>query len=364
MHVALKRSMFLPALRKVTSVTSTTAIKEVLQHLLISADESGEYGLAMCGTDMELSMIVRTDADVLGTGAIVVPAKAFLSIVELAGEDISLEQVEDRIRVLTDNTEYSLPCLAPALCPDVPHISEVAQPVDSNGLQRALEVCLPAAGTDETRPSMLMIHFEADGAFATDGTRAHHAHFDNPLDGMDLPIGAVRPLLDVLKSSPDPYVYIDRSETHIIFLVGKVEYTTRVLDAAFPSVRGSMLTPRRVSHTVRLSISKPRLEVALRRAASISDDVTGVVSFQLFEPNKASLMASSAKGPKVVSTLDVDWTGAKRTLHFSVQALLDVVKVLKEDNVTIRLSPSVTDGSALISTSEIDAVVLSRVSTR
>src|ERR1035437_10351215 len=124
MHVALKRSMFLPALRKVTSVTSTTAIKEVLQHLLISADESGEYGLAMCGTDMELSMIVRTDADVLGTGAIVVPAKAFLSIVELAGEDISLEQVEDRIRVLTYNTEYSLPCLAPDLYPDVPHRSE------------------------------------------------------------------------------------------------------------------------------------------------------------------------------------------------------------------------------------------------
>lgn len=344
---------------KVSLAVSSISPNEVLRHILIQA--SKEQGVAFAGTDQELSVIARsTSPTVVAEGSVVLPLKDLASIVSLS-EDVVTMQVNEGVATFSSaDAVWVCQSALTDLFPDIPGISDSARPLSSKGLQRVLEAVSPAICRDESRPSLMMVSFDGEGAYATDGSRVHFGAFQTDFNGLQIPLAAVKPLQSLLKVTSEDYIYIDMNDTHVIFLIGMDEFSSRILDAQFPSVKQSMIDPRLATHSEEIVLPRERLRLALRRASAISDDGSGSVTIRL-SSKTCVLAAVNVKGSRVASSVETGYEGQIRQSTYLIQSLQDVLGVVGEETVTLRMSPSVADGSLLIRSQTETFILLPRV---
>jgi len=344
---------------KVSGVTGTPASNDILKHVLVQAHSGG---VAMVGTDMELSAIARSAEPKVETeGVIVLPIKMLGSIADLAGDIVTMDVKEGLARFISDDTVWQLNSVAHDLFPEVPRATDNARPISTSQLLRALEIVFPAVGRDESRPALLMVHFDALGVYATDGARAHFAALPSDFENLHIPAPAVRPLINLLKNTPEDYVYIDETAAHILFLIGPDEFATRMMDAQFPSVRGSMIDPRLKTHTEELVFSRERMRLALKRAAAISDDGAGSVTLKLNSEGACHITTSNMKGNRVATLLEIDYKGQPRSVTYLIPSILDLMNSFTDEMLTVKLSPSASEGVLLAHSEEATVVILPRV---
>lgn len=360
MKASFTKLNFQSLVRKVGGVTGSQAANEILKHVMVQA--SPEHGVAMVGTDAELSAIARSsEPKVEVAGSAVLPIRQLSQIADLCGDEVNIEMTDLLVTVTTDGTIWRISSLDPTLYPPVPRVGDSARPLGRERLLKALELVRPAVGVDESRPSLLMVAFDNEGVYATDGSRVHFAAIPNDFESLHIPANAIRPLIDLLSAAPDDYIYIDHTETHVLFVIGTDEFTSRLLDASFPAVKASMIAPRINTHTQQLQVARSRLELALRRAAVTSDDGSGAATLHFgLNAGECVVQAQNLKGDRVSTSVEMDYKGAPRAVTYAIPSLLDVLAALTDDTIQLRLSPSVSEGSLLVAQDGFIAVLLPR----
>ena len=345
---------------KVTSVTGTPTSNEILKHVLVQA---GDGTVAMVGTDMELAGIARSDTPTIKQdGICCLPIKTLSSIADLAGSQIVMDVKDNIARFISDDTVWAVNTVAHDLFPEVPRATDNARPIATNQLLAALEIVTPAVGKSESRPSLLMVYFDSLGIYATDGARAHFASLASDFEGLHIPAPALKPLIHLLKSTPEDYVFIEETESHVLFLIGPDEFATRLMDAEFPSVRSTMIDPRLKTHTEELTFSRERMKLALRRSASISDDGAGSVTLKLNpESNACHITASNMKGNRVATLITIEYEGKPRTVTYLIPSLVGLLNAFTTEMVTVKFAKSAAEGTVIAASEEAIVVVLPRV---
>lgn len=359
LEVVFSKPVLQAMVSKLSGVTGSPASNEILKHVMVQAAPTG---VAMVGTDMELSAIARSpEPRVVAEGVAILPFKTLASIADLAGDEISMKVDGSVATFVSDDTVWQVSTVASDLYPEIPRATDQARPLAAAALLRALEIVAPAIGRDEGRPSLLMVHFDALGAYATDGARAHFAALPSEFDGLHIASPAVKPLIALLKATAADYVYIDESASHIVFLIDQDEFATRMLDAQFPSVRASMIDPRVSTQTEDLTFSRERMKLALKRASAVSDDGAGSVTLKLGDSGACYIQSSNMKGNRVATLVEVAYSGAPRTVTYLIPSLEDLLSAFTDEMLTVKLSPNANEGALLAHTTEATIVILPRM---
>ena len=124
MRFSIQREAFLKRLQHVVGVVERRQTLPVLANLLLVVDANG---VSLTGTDLEVEMVARTEADDLDPGEITVPARKLFDICRALpdGSRIKVEQSGERVTVSAGRSRFTLATLPATEFPVIENIELV-----------------------------------------------------------------------------------------------------------------------------------------------------------------------------------------------------------------------------------------------
>jgi len=216
--------------------------------------------LEVAATDMELSLRTSLEADVDGTGEVVVPGRLLLDIVRsLPASEVSIEQRSEESVLLIDagSASYRLHTYSAEDFPRLPDLESVQlHPVEREALLETIGRVGRSASRDESRPVLtgILVQFQPGKLVmaATDSYRLAVKETPSPGDVPELeaiiPARALQELARMASGADE--VQLGVHENHVVFGVDGAWLTTRRIDGQFPNYR--QLLPEQFEHELQL----------------------------------------------------------------------------------------------------------------
>src|SRR3954451_22600736 len=247
MKFSIPRDQFLSQLGIAVRGVSTRSAIQTLAGVLIRA-ENGAVELQ--ATDMELGIRVRVDTAPERDGAVVLPGRLLLDVVRWRPQhQLSLEYraPEQDVELVSGPAKFHLRTLPLDDFPKLPdagdagtmHVPDGAF-VDAHG-----RVAL-SASRDETRPHLTGVLVSASGQelrmVATDSYRlsVKETTLEKPVDGSleaNVPARTLQELSLVASSGAAEQIEITALENQVIFNLGDVVISSRLVEGRFPNYR-------------------------------------------------------------------------------------------------------------------------------
>ncbi|TAL46778.1 MAG: DNA polymerase III subunit beta, partial [Methylovulum sp.] len=110
MKFIINREEILTPLQQIVSVIEKRQTMPILANVLMMIDNDQ---LVLTGTDLEIQIIAKINITTTTAGSITVPARKFLDICRLlpTGAEIKFEQQDDKVKILSNRSRFSLSCL-------------------------------------------------------------------------------------------------------------------------------------------------------------------------------------------------------------------------------------------------------------
>ena len=160
MNIICSKQKLQEGISIVTKAITGKTTMPVLEGIYIEATKAG---LTLIGSDMDVSIETKVEADVLQEGKIVIDAKIFSEIIrKLPNSDVKIEVVEnDRIQIACEKSLFNVVFMNQADYPALPTINEeITVEVPQNILKNMIKGTSFAIAQDEARPILQGILFE------------------------------------------------------------------------------------------------------------------------------------------------------------------------------------------------------------
>ena len=110
MKFIINREEILTPLQQIVSVIEKRQTMPILSNVLMVVEEES---VCLTGTDLEIQIIAKINITSAESGSITVPARKFLDICRLLpnGAEIKFEQQDDKVKILSSRSRFSLSCL-------------------------------------------------------------------------------------------------------------------------------------------------------------------------------------------------------------------------------------------------------------
>jgi DNA polymerase-3 subunit beta len=332
------------ASRAVTSRGSSLPVLSGLR-LELSGDD-----LVVTGSDLDLTIAVRAVVSGETDGVAVVPAKLLSDIVRaLPPGAVTVEIDDDEARIGAGRSQFAVRTIPSHEYPQLPAPAETSVSLDAVAFADALRQVVSAASGDESRPILTGVLMAAEGdglrLVATDSYRL--AVRDLPgtsvlAEGQQVlvPSTALRELSRLLSSAES--VTLRLGERDVVFEVGEVRVTSRLIEGDFPNYRG--LIPS--AHPNRLTVGREPLLEALRRVRLLAREATPVRL--VLKPDSVELLAITQDVGQAHEELDAKHDGEELTVAFNPEYLIAGIDVTPGDEITLEtidaLKPALVKG--------------------
>lgn len=362
MEFKIKKDEFLKALRWGQSVVERKTTMPILSNILL---ETTNKALRLTATDLETTVVVETEADILKPGRLVVSARNLFEIVrELPQEEVKITGARDHFIDLRSGTsKFKVVGMNPDEFPQIPSTKEKMFNIEADVLKEMIDKTLYAVSTSETRQSLGGVYFENRGdknsfrMVATDGHRL--SYVDRQLkDEVRIPKGVILPrkgvveIKKLLEEGAGPLA-LGVEPKQVIMNRGPVTLYSRLVDGTFPDY--NQVIPKTLGRV--LSIDKSQLEGALKRTSLVSLDRARGVSFAV-SPGNLELSSSHPDFGEAREELSADYKGESFKIGFNARYVIDILAVLKDDKVTLEMKDEV---SPCVIRSEFDKGFLSLI---
>lgn len=343
MKIKFNRAALQEVLSLVTSVVPSRTPKPILQCLQVTA-ESGE--VRICATDLEAAINYRIgQVEVVDDGQVVIPAEKLSSIVrESIDEVIELEAAEAVVHVRGSDSHFTIYGHDAGQYPEVPGADGKADfEIPLVKLQEGIELSVFAAARESTRYALNGILWEVKGKkltlVATDGRRLARSIITldsavkNDVGSGRLIVPAkTMSLIDKIGAEPDTKVKVQFVKNQVILSCEDVVISSNLVEGNFPKYED--IIPK--DYDKKLVLSTGAMLSAVRRAALLTNEDSKGVKFSL---SKGQLMISSRAPETGDAQIDmaVDYSGEKLEIGFNPQFLIDVLRVIKEDQFEFHL---------------------------
>jgi DNA polymerase-3 subunit beta len=338
MKFKISRENLLKPLQQVAGVVERRQTLPILSNILLKLDDQQ---LSLTGTDLEVEMVALTEVVGSESGEITVPARKLLDICrELPDNaDIEVSLNEQRLEIRAGRFKSHLSTL-PAMDFPVVDKSETQQSatVDSQSLKELLELTGFAMAQQDVRyflNGMLIEHGEGYlRSVATDGHRL--AMNSLALDKAQASLGQVivprKGVLELqrLLAEFEENVSISIGSSHLCLEAGGYRLTTKLIDGRFPDYE--RVIPRNGDKTI--LANKQDLRRALNRTAILSNEKFRGIRVQ-FSSGLIQLTANNPEQEDAEESVPVEYTGPDLEIGFNVGYLLDVLNVVRGDEVKI-----------------------------
>jgi len=355
MRFSLQREALLKPLQQVVGVVERRQTLPVLSNLLVQV---GAEGVSFTGTDLEVEMIARTQADDLVEGEVTIPARKLFDICRALpdGVRVKVEQNGERVAVSAGRSRFTLATLPASEFPVIDNIDLVER------------VTLPEATLKDLmgRTAFAMAHqdvrYYLNGLLldlreqslrcvATDGHRLAMA--ETKLEGevtarrqIIIPRKGVLELQGLFEAG-DGTVDLEFGRNHLRLRRGGVTFTSKLIDGRFPDYEA--VIPIGADKDVR--VSREDLRSALQRAAILSNEKYRGVRLEI-APSQLRVVAHNAEQEEAVEEFSAQSNADNLQISFNVTYVLDALASLRGEQVELRLRDG--NSSCLIADAEDD----------
>ncbi len=328
--------------QKAVPSRSTLAI---LDGILVEADET----VKLTGYDLETGIECLMEADIREKGHIVVPSRMFGDIIRKLPEDIVMMEVSENGQITIDSgkTHFTIKGIAADGYPKIPVVDNgKAVSIRQSLLKDMIRQTIFAVSSDESRPTLNGCYLRCEGnqveMVAIDGFRL--ALRRKTVEGDEVgtmsfivPGRTLQEVVRVLESGGEQPVLIRPSGNHILFDMGDVKITSRLIQGEYMNYRG--IIPQTADST--LVVSPVAMMDAIARASLIisSEDKRFPVRLSMSEDDTLVVTANTDIGT-LREEIPVELTGNRIDIDFNPRYFLDALKVIDQETVTIAFNGS------------------------
>jgi DNA polymerase III subunit beta len=344
--ISSSKDELVSALSVVSRAVSARSTVQVLSGILVRAE--GDR-VELAATDMELSLRLPLEAEVEGSGSVVVPGRLLVDLARLLPEgDVTLEQrPEEAVLQVTGGPSTShLHTYSAEDFPKLPAVDGVQTfSVDRAAFLETVARVARAASRDESRPVLtgILVRFEGGRLVmaATDSYRLSVKETELETEGAPeleaiVPARALAELARIAADADE--LRIGVQENHVLFDAAGVWLTTRRIDGQFPNYK--QLIPETFEHQVAL----PREEfLEVVRRTSVMAQRNSPIRLR-FAEGEVTVSAQTQDVGEARETLPVAFSGEELEIGFNPEFLRDGIESVDSDEVQLRLISSLRPG--------------------
>jgi len=341
MQLKLTRETLLPALQAVANVVERRQTLPILSNVLMTAEEGR---LNLLGTDMEVEVTVNCDAAIVKEGTTTVPARKLLDICRSlpAEASIQIETGAAKVKIQSGRSRFMLATLPPAEFPSVGSLDTTSEfSIAAADLRDLIGNTQFAMAHQDVRYYLngLLLELSPDSvrAVATDGHRLAVCDRElatgvSALQQIIVPRKGVSELVRML-AHLDGEITVGIGQNHMRVAAAGQSITTKLIDGKFPDYE--RVIPKEGEKLV--TADREALKAAFSRTSILSNEKFRGVRISLTK----GLLKAAAHNPEqeeAEEDIEVDYTHEDLEIGFNVSYLLDVLGVLKSQNVRMELS--------------------------
>ncbi len=339
MKARILRENFLKGIQTVSPIVPTRSTLPILSHLLI---ETKKDAIQITGTDLEIGITTTIPAEILEEGSIAIPAKRLSDLLkELPNEMLQLgSKKNQQASIECGKGVFKIMGLSKEEFPHLPHsVSHEAISIQQNLLQKMLSLVVFSVSKDESRYVLTGILFVSKKntlrLVATDGRRM--AMIDREVKSAPageqnriVPEKTINELIRLLGG--EEAVKISFKESQIVFDLGNTILISRLIDGKFPNYE--QVIPAESPH--RLRASREEFLLAVRRIGLWSTQESPSIRFDL-AADKLTVSKQTPEVGEAHEQITVEYSGPEFSIGFNPNYLIDVLKVLPEEQIEIEL---------------------------
>ena len=239
MNIICSKQKLQEGISIVTKAITGKTTMPVLEGIYIKATKEG---LTLIGSDIDVSIETKVEADVIQEGSIVIDSRIFSEIIrKLPNSEVKIEISEnDLIQITCEKSVFNLVFMNSSDYPSLPSINEdISVEVPQNLLKNMIKGTSFAIAQDETRPILQGILFEVKNRelnlVALDGyrlaVRNELLDVDNNIEVV-IPGKTLNEVSKILEDNND-IVKITFTNNHILFNINNTKIISRLLDGKF-----------------------------------------------------------------------------------------------------------------------------------
>jgi DNA polymerase-3 subunit beta len=339
--ISLERDALLAQLQTVTRVASTRSAIQALSGVQIVASSTS---CELRATDMDVSLRVPLQAEVVREGVVVLPGRLLLDVVRaLPAPQVSLElrPSEQDVELISGRATFHIRTLRAEDFPPFPEPDPdtgISMPVDAF-VATASKVA-GSASRDETRPVLTGILVSASERelrmVATDSYRlsVKETTLATSLPSafeVNVPARALQELTRVAAGAEEKQLSVSVLQNQVVFSLDGVILSSRLIDGQFPNYR--QLLPESFEHELRLAGAE--LTEVVRRISLLAQKNAPIRLS--FNPGELTVSAQTPDVGEASESLPVPFQGEPLEIGFNPDFLRDGLEAVEEGDLLLKL---------------------------
>ncbi len=341
MKFIINREEILTPLQQIVSVIEKRQTMPILSNVLIVIDDDQ---LILTGTDLEIQIIAKINITSATPGSITVPARKFLDICRLLpnGAEIKFEQQDDKVKILSNRSRFSLSCLPADNYPEFSE-SELENQffINAGKFKKALDKTVFCMANQDVRyylnGLLLNISNSKIKLVASDGHRL--SIYEDTLDeGTGYEARIILPRKGVLELSrllddPDAELKVEFSSNNIRIFIKNLIFSAKLVDSKYPDF-GKVFQQEFFNP---IHIQKQILKDALTRVAILSNEKFKGITLDI-TPDSLRISTHNPEHDEAEEELVIEYEGEPLSIAFNAQYLLDAVSNLDSEIAVLTIA--------------------------
>ncbi|MBL8045232.1 MAG: DNA polymerase III subunit beta [Anaerolineales bacterium] len=327
----------------------------VLGNILLTTDNGR---LKLSATNLELSVTCWIGAKIEDEGAITLPAKTLVDLVNTLPPDtvqVALSVRTQAVTIQCGRIKASIKGIDAQEFPAIPAADiDAAIQLNVEDLRAMIGAVIFAAATDEARPILTGVLARIEGnkvtLAASDGFRVAErtAFLSNavaePVHAI-IPARALAELGRVISADEPVYMHLPPGRGQVIFHHGSVELVSQLIEGAFPAYQN--IIPK--SYKTRSVVSTEEFRKACKSSDIIAREAAHTTRLKVkpgeeLMPGHVTISATAAETGDNLAELDASIEGEAIEIAFNVKYLVDVLGIIDTPNVALETSTSTSPG--------------------
>lgn len=325
-------------LSKIIPAVPSRTPMPVLENFLF---EIKDGALIVSATDLEIALKASMNVAAEANIKMVVPARLLYDVIRNLDEtQIHFENSPNfKLKLKTDSGTYNIGYSSHDDFPAIPAVSREKEIVISGtNLKKAIDQTSFAMSKEDMRPAMTgtLLEFNTDELrfVTTDGHRLVKYVYKNiksdKTEQYIIPERAIS-VLSKLLSESDVKIYL--SKTHISFIIGELEFITRLIGEKYPAYNS--VIPLENENFMKLKT--PELLSSVRRMLLFSSSNSKQVKFSLKKDNLEVSAEDIDRGSNAVENIMCDYKGDPMEIGFNTAYVNDVLTHVNNEDIIFKL---------------------------
>lgn len=343
MKFTCEKSILQDGISTVQKAVTGKSTMPILNGILLKAVNNE---IVLTGSDIDLSIQTKVHAEILEEGSIVIDAKIFGEIIrKLPNDDVHINTIDNNsIEILCQKSRFTLIHMNAEDFPMLPNINEnMIFSVSQKILKHMIRETIFATAQDETRPVLTGVLFETNNKnlnlVALDGyrlaLRSEQLNTDNTISAV-IPGKTLNEVSKILEDD-DENVNITFTPNHILFSLGETKIISRLLEGEF--IKYNSIIPQEFN--LKVVAKRGELLHCIERASLMAKDSnTNLIKLSIEEDNM--VITSNSQLGMVREEMSIILQGQSLQIAFNSKYLIDVLKIMEEEEITLEFSSSVS----------------------